>query len=104
SPPATTARRLVRRAVRQLGGSAKTVNVTALKRDVATIDTLPVSGPTVITFVVVPVESVVPLVAWSGPLEVAHVTATPLIGFPKRSVARAVRVSGTPTSAAAPLP
>src|SRR5690348_13115313 len=42
-----------------------TVNVTALNRDVATIDTLPVSGPTVMTFVVLPVESVVPLVAWS---------------------------------------
>lgn len=45
--------------------SDDTVNVTALKRDVAVMETVPVSGPTVMTLAVLPVESVVPLEAWS---------------------------------------
>ena len=66
--------------------------------------TLPVSGPTVTTLLAFPAVSVVLVGSWRTPLVVDQFTSTPLIAFPKRSVAFAIKVSWTPTSAALPSP
>ena len=78
---------------RHFVGSALTVNVIVLNREVALIATFPVSGPTVMTLVALPVESVALFGSCRIPLLVDQRTPTPEMALPKRSVAFAISVS-----------